>query len=230
MHFPYYFTQYYCNPGEKVHWREVTKRTVETAPRNCRVLSLVMVECVLNEGGPRSSWSWNFEFWGLENLTSSNKELRVYSPFCFFSAVLVFSTVLEVCTANMRFCEKEEDLTSLFEVVGAFKVSETCGGGKIEISANFQKRRSIRFVTDIFLESWRAFLCTLYKGNPRTGLLRTFLEPDWVLRSPLRLSGPLRVRVQSRSRTRLRIAASIAFSFRACFKGDLDTIAPLSRG
>ena len=33
------------------------------------------------------------------------------------------------------------------------------------------------------------------------------------------LSGPLRLRVQSRSRTRLRIAASIAFLFRACFKG-----------
>ena len=45
-----------------------------------------------------------------------------------------------------------------------------------------------------------------------------------------RLSGPLRLRVQSRSRTRLRIAASIAFLFRACFKGVLDTIAPLSRG
>ena len=44
------------------------------------------------------------------------------------------------------------------------------------------------------------------------------------------LSGPLRLRVQSRSRTRLRIAASIAFLFRACFKGVLDTIAPLSRG
>ena len=35
---------------------------------------------------------------------------------------------------------------------------------------------------------------------------------------------------QTRSRTRLRIAASIAFLFRACFKGVLDTIAPLSRG
>ena len=45
-----------------------------------------------------------------------------------------------------------------------------------------------------------------------------------------RLSGPLRLRVQSRSRTRLRIAASIAFLFRACFKDVLDTIAPLSRG
>ena len=33
------------------------------------------------------------------------------------------------------------------------------------------------------------------------------------------LSGPLRLRVQSRSRTQLRIAASIAFLFRACFKG-----------
>ena len=44
------------------------------------------------------------------------------------------------------------------------------------------------------------------------------------------LSGPLQLRVQSRSRTRLRIAASIAFLFRACFKGVLDTIAPLSRG
>ena len=42
------------------------------------------------------------------------------------------------------------------------------------------------------------------------------------------LSGPLRLRVQSRSRKRLRIAASIAFLFRACFKGVLDTIAPLS--
>ena len=44
------------------------------------------------------------------------------------------------------------------------------------------------------------------------------------------LSGPLWLRVQSRSRTRLRIAASIAFLFRACFKGVLDTIAPPSRG
>ena len=34
--------------------------------------------------------------------------------------------------------------------------------------------------------SWRAFLCTLYR-DPRTGLLRTFSEPDWVLRSPLRV-------------------------------------------
>ena len=44
------------------------------------------------------------------------------------------------------------------------------------------------------------------------------------------LSGPLRLRVQSWSRTRLRIAVSIAFLFRACFKGAWDTIAPLSRG
>ena len=46
------------------------------------------------------------------------------------------------------------------------------------------------------------------------------------------LSGPLRLRVQSRSRTRLRIAASIAFLFRACFKGGFRyysaTIARLS--
>ena len=38
------------------------------------------------------------------------------------------------------------------------------------------------------------------------------------LASRSRLSGPLRLRVQSRSRTWLRIAASIAFLFRACFK------------
>ena len=44
------------------------------------------------------------------------------------------------------------------------------------------------------------------------------------------LSGPLLLRVQSRSRTRLRIAASIAFLFRTCSKGILDTIALLSRG
>ena len=51
----------------------------------------------------------------------------------------------------------------------------------------------------------------------------------WVTKSPSSvLSGPLRLRVQSRSRTRLRIAASIAFLFRACFKGVFDTIAPLS--
>ena len=42
------------------------------------------------------------------------------------------------------------------------------------------------------------------------------------------LVAPMRSRVQSRSRTRLRIAASIAFSFRACFKGVRDTIARLS--
>ena len=44
------------------------------------------------------------------------------------------------------------------------------------------------------------------------------------------LSGPPRLRVQSRSRTWLRIAASITFLLRTCFKGVLDTIAPLSRG
>ena len=49
-------------------------------------------------------------------------------------------------------------------------------------------------------------------------------------RQRLLLSGPLRLRVQSRSRMRLRIAASIAFLFRACSKGVLETIAPLSRG
>ena len=47
-----------------------------------------------------------------------------------------------------------------------------------------------------------------------------------------RLSGPLRLRVQSRSRTRLRIAASIAFLFHAYFKGAFrhysTTIARLS--
>ena len=53
---------------------------------------------------------------------------------------------------------------------------------------------------------------------------RAFLEAISIL------SGPLRLRLQSRSRTRLRIAASIAFSLRACFKGVWDTIAPLSRG
>ena len=39
------------------------------------------------------------------------------------------------------------------------------------------------------------------------------------------LSGPLQLRVQSRSRTRLSIVASIAFLFRACFKGAFDKIA-----
>ena len=53
---------------------------------------------------------------------------------------------------------------------------------------------------------------------------------QWDTKANRALSGPLRLRVQSRSRTRLRIAASIAFLFRACFKGGLDTIAPLSRG
>ena len=43
------------------------------------------------------------------------------------------------------------------------------------------------------------------------------------------LSAPLRLRVQLQSRTRLKITASIAFLFRACFQGVLDTIAPLSR-
>ena len=48
--------------------------------------------------------------------------------------------------------------------------------------------------------------------------------------SQSQLSGPLWLRVQSRSSTRFRIVASIALLFRACFKGALDTIAPLSRG
>ena len=47
-----------------------------------------------------------------------------------------------------------------------------------------------------------------------------------------KLSGPLRLKVQSRSSMRLRIAASIAFLFRACFKGGFrhysTTIAVLS--
>ena len=56
------------------------------------------------------------------------------------------------------------------------------------------------------------------KKSPVRTILRTFL------------SGPLRLRVQSRSRTRMRITVSIASLFRTCFKGVLDTIAPLSRG
>ena len=47
-----------------------------------------------------------------------------------------------------------------------------------------------------------------------------------VKRHLLHLVAPMRLRVQSLSRTRLRITASIAFSFRARFKGVLDTIAP----
>ena len=63
------------------------------------------------------------------------------------------------------------------------------------------------------------------------GRLLTFITQFYADPASRRaLSGPLRLRVQSRSRTRLRIAASIAFSFRACFKGVSDTIAPLSRG
>ena len=54
-------------------------------------------------------------------------------------------------------------------------------------------------------------------------------EPYWTIFAQM-LSGPLQLRVQSRSRTRLKIAASIAFLFRVCFKGALNTIAPLSRG
>ena len=66
----------------------------------------------------------------------------------------------------------------------------------------------------------------------RTGTFYEFgalLQGSWEFEVPS-LSGPLRLRVQSRSRTRLRIAASIAFLFRACFEGVLETIAPLSRG
>ena len=70
-----------------------------------------------------------------------------------------------------------------------------------------------------------------YLKRPQDNKFRAgkFRESDSVWLA-LCLSGPLRLRVQSRSRTRLRIAASIAFLFRACFKGVLGTIAPLSRG
>ena len=69
--------------------------------------------------------------------------------------------------------------------------------------------------------------------NIRTQKFRFgFLFRAWQMsiKSFCPLGGPLRLRVQSRWRTRLRIAASIAFLFRTCFKGVLDTIAPLSRG
>ena len=63
-----------------------------------------------------------------------------------------------------------------------------------------------------------------WKAKPST--TRTPGRVLWVtLMYPI-LTGPLRLRVQSRSRTRSRVAASIAFLFRACFKGVLDTIAP----
>ena len=100
--------------------------------------------------------------------------------------------------------------------------------------------------------------CVTSPGNPNPGLIQLVLTvlvlwsrvlavpwaPSFFIASSRRLrlcpwtsicfkaalSGPLRLRVQSRSRTRLRIAASIAFLFRACFEGVLDTIAQLSRG
>ena len=55
------------------------------------------------------------------------------------------------------------------------------------------------------------------------GRSSSWILPTEMMSTPDRptslLSGPLRLRVQSLSRTRLRIAASIAFLFRACFKG-----------
>ena len=52
----------------------------------------------------------------------------------------------------------------------------------------------------------------------KTAPLKRPIKRSMIIR---RLSGPLRLRFQSRSRTPLRIAASIAFLFRACFKGFL---------
>ena len=70
------------------------------------------------------------------------------------------------------------------------------------------------------------------KGHPSSEqFLKSSLRNYCSRQDPLPgLSGPLRLSAQSRSRTRLRIAASIAFLLRACFKGVLDAVAPLSRG
>ena len=75
----------------------------------------------------------------------------------------------------------------------------------------------------------QCFCLGFHLGQPNHNHNQKFSEKLFVS-SDGTLSGPLRLRVQSRSRTRLRIAASIAFLFRACFKGVLSTIAPLSRG
>ena len=84
-------------------------------------------------------------------------------------------------------------------------------------------------------------LCSTFFPPPPPNSRDTFCPPPQLLSKvfwrrglfnqgrPI-LSGPLRLRVQSRLRTGLWIAVSIAFLLRACFKGILDTIAPLSRG
>ena len=67
---------------------------------------------------------------------------------------------------------------------------------------------------------------------PRAHGLLMMLSMLKVFKDHQPLSGPLRLRVQSQSRAWLRIAASIAFWFRACFKGFIShsstTIARLS--
>ena len=72
---------------------------------------------------------------------------------------------------------------------------------------------------------------TLPCSPPQTFPIATLCQGCW---EPQRVRGGGLVAPppagQSRSRTRLRIAASIAFLFRACFKGVFDTRAPLSRG
>ena len=95
-------------------------------------------------------------------------------------------------------------------------------------------RRNPSCARDSGLFSVPFFLCPLEEGG--THFWRTFLvlSGGLFVTNPLPptpfLSGPLRLRVQSRLRTRLGIAASIAFLFRACLKGFLETVAPPSRG
>ena len=84
------------------------------------------------------------------------------------------------------------------------------------------------FICQVRLLSRISSMGSLHVINHR--FIQVPLAYPLVFAMPLGLSGPLRLRVQSRSRTWLRIAVSIAFLFRACFKGVWDTIAPLSRG
>ena len=92
--------------------------------------------------------------------------------------------------------------------------SLTCTSCRGEQDTNFQE-----------IDSTKIFLPIFVWTPPTSTAVNSFRGHRMFVRN---LSGPLRLRVQSRSRTRLRIAASIAFLFRACLKGALDTIAPLS--
>ena len=109
---------------------------------------------------------------------------------------------------------------------------QTGGGGKRIIGGGGPDPflgRSFMVIFDPPLSSPPPLLLSKKSGMSPECHFRVTMLPVVALYFYHRLSGPLRLKVQSLLRRRSRIAACIAFWVRACFHGVSDTIAPLSR-